>query len=68
MRLERFLPADFLSGEEWMALRQLAFGARPAVVSRPTRARLARLHLISSSEGDIELTARGIEALRLGQR
>jgi hypothetical protein len=68
MRIERFLPVDFLSGDGWMALRQLAFGAPPAVVPRPTRLRLAALGFVRFSERETELTRRGIEALRLGDR
>ena len=68
MRLERFLPADFLSGDEWMALRQLAFAVRSEAVPRLTLLRLVELGLVKASGGGVELTFRCNEALRLGDR
>jgi hypothetical protein len=53
MRLERFLPEAYLSGDEWMAPRQLAFGTRAAVVPQPTRISRAELGLVQASEGDV---------------
>jgi Mn-dependent DtxR family transcriptional regulator len=51
---------DTLTGEEWMALRQLALGAKAAVIPRSVRTRLEVLDLISRDDyGQLVLTEKG---------
>jgi hypothetical protein len=50
---------DTLIGEEWMALRQIALGAAPAI-PRSVRTRLEVLDLISGDDyGQLVLTKKG---------
>ena len=47
-------------GEEWMALRQIALGAKAAAVPRSVRTRLEVLDLISRDDyGQLVLTEKG---------
>jgi hypothetical protein len=62
--LRRYLPADFIDGEEWMALRKIVFGAFRSV-SRPTRERLLELDLIETYSEDVVITAKGRARLAL---
>jgi hypothetical protein len=62
-----FLPTIFLDGREWMALRQLAFGACAGAVSRPLREKLSKLKLIEADSARIALTPSGRAILALGQ-
>jgi len=51
---------DTLIGEEWMALRQIASGAKAAAIPRSVRTRLEVLDLISSDDyGQLVLTEKG---------
>jgi hypothetical protein len=51
---------DTLIGEEWMALRQIAFGAKAAAIPRSVRTRLEVLDLISRDDyGQLVLTENG---------
>jgi hypothetical protein len=51
---------DTLIGEEWMALRQIAFGAKPYAIPRSVRTRLEGLELISRDDyGQLVLTETG---------
>ena len=47
---------DSLIGEEWMALRQIAFGAEPAKIPRSVRTRLEHLGLIARDDYGLMLT------------
>jgi Mn-dependent DtxR family transcriptional regulator len=48
---------DTLIGEEWMSLRQIASGAKAAVIPRSVRTRLADLGLIVRDDyGQLTLT------------
>jgi hypothetical protein len=49
---------DSLIGEEWMALRQIAFGAEPAI-PRSVRTRLEALGLIARDDYGLMLTETG---------
>jgi hypothetical protein len=48
-----------LIGEEWMALRQIAFGAEPAQIPRSVRTRLEALGLIARGDYGLMLTETG---------
>jgi hypothetical protein len=49
-----------LIGEEWMALRQIALGAKAAAIPRSVRTRLEVLDLISRDDyGQLVLTEKG---------
>src|SRR5262245_42972613 len=49
-----------LIGEEWMALRQIALGAKAAAIPRSVRTRLEALDLISRDDyGQLVLTEKG---------
>ena len=51
---------DTLVGEEWMALRQIASGARAAALPQSVRTRLEVLDLISRDDyGQLALTEKG---------
>jgi hypothetical protein len=50
---------DSLIGEEWMALRQIAFGAEPAQIPRSVRTRLEALGLIARDDYGLMLTETG---------
>jgi hypothetical protein len=51
---------DTLIGEEWMALRQIALGAKAAAIPRSVRTRLEVLDLISRDDyGQLVLTEKG---------
>jgi hypothetical protein len=51
---------DTLVGEEWMALRQIALGAKAAAIPRSVRTRLEVLDLISRDDyGQLVLTETG---------
>jgi ribosomal protein S19E (S16A) len=50
---------DTLIGEEWMALRQIAFGADPAQIPRSVRTRLEALGLIARDDYGLMLTETG---------
>jgi hypothetical protein len=53
-------PKDTLIGEEWMALRQIALGAKAAAIPRSVRTRLEVLDLISRDDyGQLVLTEKG---------
>jgi hypothetical protein len=51
---------DSLIGEEWMALRQIAFGAEPAQIPRSVRTRLEALGLIARDDYGLMLTETGL--------
>ena len=50
---------DSLIGEEWMALRQIAFGSEPAQIPRSVRTRLEALGLIARGDYGLMLTETG---------
>ena len=50
-----------LIGEEWMALRQIAFGAEPARIPQSVRTRLEDLGLVARDDYGLMLTRRGAE-------
>jgi hypothetical protein len=51
---------DTLIGEEWMVLRQIAFGTKAAAIPRSVRARLEALGLIVGDDyGRLVLTEMG---------
>jgi hypothetical protein len=51
---------DTLTGEEWMALRQIALGAKAYAIPRSVRTRLESLDLISRDDyGQLVLTETG---------
>jgi ribosomal protein S19E (S16A) len=50
---------ESLIGEEWMALRQIAFGAEPAQIPRSVRTRLEALGLIARGDYGLMLTETG---------
>ena len=51
---------DTLIGEEWMALRQIALGAKAVAIPRSVRTRLELLDLISRDDyGQLVLTETG---------
>ncbi len=51
---------ESLIGEEWMALRQIALGAKAAAIPRSVRTRLEVLDLISRDDyGQLVLTEKG---------
>lgn len=51
---------DTLMGEEWMALRQIAFGTKAAAIPRSVRTRLEVLGLIARDDyGQLVLTEKG---------
>jgi hypothetical protein len=51
---------DTLIGEEWMALRQIALGAKATAIPRSVRTRLEVLDLISRDDyGQLVLTEKG---------
>jgi hypothetical protein len=51
---------DTLIGEEWMALRQIALGAKATAIPRSVRTRLEVLDLISRDDyGHLVLTETG---------
>ena len=51
---------DTLIGEEWMALRQIALGAKAAAIPRSVRTRLEVLDIISRDDyGQLVLTEKG---------
>jgi hypothetical protein len=51
---------DTLVGEEWMALRQIAAGAKAVAIPRSVRTRLEVLDLISRDDyGQLVLTEKG---------
>ena len=51
---------DTLIGEEWMALRQVASGAKAAAIPRSVRTRLEVLGLITRDDyGQLMLTEKG---------
>jgi hypothetical protein len=64
--MDRFLPAAFADGREWMALRQLDFGCHVDVVPRPLRERLSSLGLIDGASDNPVVTEVGRKMLSLG--
>ena len=51
---------DTLTGEEWMALRQIAFGTNAAAIPRSVRTRLEVLGLVARDDyGHLLLTEKG---------
>ena len=50
---------DTLTGEEWMALRQIALGAKAAAIPRSVRTRLEVLDLIARDDYGLMLTEKG---------
>ena len=50
---------DTLIGEEWMALRQIAFGAKAAAIPRSVWTRLEVLGLIARDDYGLMLTEKG---------
>jgi ribosomal protein S19E (S16A) len=50
---------DTLIGEEWMALRQVAYTTKAAAIPRSVRARLETLGLVVRDDYGLVLTERG---------
>jgi hypothetical protein len=57
--MNNHVPKDTLIGEEWMALRQIAFGAERAQIPRSVRTRLEALGLIAGDDYGLMLTETG---------
>jgi ribosomal protein S19E (S16A) len=59
LNMNNHVSKDALIGEEWMALRQIAFGAESAQIPRSVRTRLEALGLIARGDYGLMLTETG---------
>lgn len=64
-QMDQFLPADAVTGEEWMALRSLSFGVPGERIPAALRERLESIGLIERGPKGFVITERGRGVLSL---